>query len=245
MSKPKKKIVRPQYVAKELRIKKAPKKPVPKELKWGILFCAVALVLAVVLFLVLYDDGSLPMQDGSPVMEGNNWLIANTGTSTSPKYYKIGEVDGLAGYTLDPEGIDSSGLRVYTYRPDDPDSQVNHYYVTGINMAANVNAESINANYKAWMSNMQVSDVQTVTINGLQIDYFITEDMPATGEEDTAQTEAAATTQQLICYMPAVRNTSVLMAIVVNTSPEQPAWPTEDLLAMLEDIVGTITLEAK
>lgn len=243
MSKKKKKIVRPQYTSKEERAKQKPRKPIAKELKWGILFCACALVLAVILFVALYDDGSLPMRDGAPVMEGNNWLVANTGTSSSPKYYKIGEAQAVPGYTLDPEAESYSDLVLYTYRPDDPDSRIDNYYITGINQTPAVNAQSANTNYKSWMSTATIGDVEHATIDGLAVEYFMTS-MPATNEAgevvDTGETQ-----QQLIAYIPTIRNTSVLCAIAVNATPELPELPEADFVALLEEITRSIVYEEK
>lgn len=235
MSKKKKKIVRPHYTSKELRIKQAPKKPVPKELKFGIIFCVCALILAVVLFFVLYDDGSLAMQDDKPVLGAENWLVADVGTSSSHKYYHIGEVEPLPGYTLDEESLDQNNLRVYTYRPDDPDSQINHYYVTGINRVPEVNAEAANANYKLY-GGMDISDVQKMTMQSHEVDFFTTA---------TPVVEDTDTYQQMIFYMPAIRNTTVLISISVDTSPDKPPMDTETLLALVDDIMETITLVEK
>lgn len=254
----KKKIVRPQYVAKSERAKKAPKKPIARELKIGLIFCACALVLAIILFAVFYRDGSLAIQDARPVMEGDNWIVTNVNASGDPKYFKVGEVDAVEGYTLTGEEIFQSGRTFYDFRADDEQARIGSYYVTGINRAAETNAQTANSNYSMmWGSAMDISEVRQTEIAGRTVDYFLTETIPAEQEEDdTAATEDASTDamiaemqsqlqQQVICYVPAVRDTTVLVCATVDIGDDKPALAEEDLLAFIGQAVEQITFEEK
>lgn len=238
MSKRKKKIVRPNYVSKEQRAKQAPKKPIAKELKFGIIFCACALVLAIVLFAILYDDGSLPVKDGYAVTEGNA-LITNTGTTSSPKFYKLGEVQGVEGYTLDTENIDlSNKMKQYTYNADDPDAPVSQYYVTGTNVDWKGSAQSVNDSYGGWAGDIFISDVKTAEVGDHEIDYFTTATpIPEDSDEPV--------NQQLLAYMPGPRGRAVLTVLTAKIGQDRPELTDEELLAFLGKVYEGITLETK
>lgn len=232
MGKKRKKIVRPQYTSKEVRAKQAPKKPVPKELKYGIAFCAVALVIAVVLFFALYNDGALPVQDGKPVMGGDNWLLANVGSSGDPKYYKVGEIAPVEGYVRDTEAELEDWI--YSFTAEDAESRIGSYYVTGVGRAPEVNAEAFYDSYTSFAGNLSVTPVQKVTLGGDEVDYFTTATPPALD---------AGTQQQLIAYLPGIRGTSVMAVITVNVTVEKPALTEAELLAFYEQVKDSITLE--
>lgn len=238
MGKKRKKYVRPQYVAKEVRIKQGPKKPISKELKIGLIFCGCALVLAIVLFALLYNDGSLPLNDENmPVTEGDNWLVANVGTTSERKFYKLGEVNAVDGFTLDTENIDqvSSAWKMYTFYPNDPDSQIVDYLVMGISNPAESTAQGAQLNYKAYEGNLQISEVEKAILGEDEVDFFTT----ATLETPEG---AEGTQQQLFAYMPARKNTAIMIRVTVNTT-ERPALTTSEMLDFLKQIADQITLE--
>lgn len=235
MSKKKRKIVRPKYTAKSIRIQQAPKKPIPKELKFGIIFSVAALILAVILFFALYDDGSLPMQDGAPVMAGENWLIVNKGSSGDPKYYKVGEINTPDGYTAD-EPETQTNLRIYTFRPDDAGSLIDHYYATGINGKPVDVSETANSNYIAWGTGMEISEVKTAVVGGKEVYYFTTIAQPS----DETETQ-----HLLVAYLPAPRDSSILVSIAVPSSTDAADFDEAALLGILGEIEPTIVLEEK
>lgn len=236
MARKRKRYVRPQYVAKSERAKNKPKKPVPKELKYGLIFCACALVLAVILFFALYNDGSLPIQDGKAVVEADNWLVANTGTGTSPKYYKVGSSDPIDGFTANPEVPEQMAVDMQYYEPDDENSQIMSYYVRGINRSPVVNAEAANSNYAMLNTEMVTSPLSTTTIDGREVQYFNSIGQPT--EEQEGQ-------QQFLAYLPSIRDTSVLVCITAKVTEEQPALDDAYMLEMLEQIVSKVQFEEK
>ena len=76
--KKKKKLVRPAYAPK-----KKESKPLTKEQKLGILIGVGVLVLTIVLFALLYDDGSLKVKNGEIVGAQENWIVADLSQSSS------------------------------------------------------------------------------------------------------------------------------------------------------------------
>lgn len=236
MAKKKKRYVRPQYVAKSERAKSKPKTPMRKELKYGLIFCACALVLAVILFFALYSDGSLPIRDGKAVVEANNWLVANTGTGSSPKYYKVGSSEPIDGFTANPEVAEQMAVDMQYYEPDDENSQVMSYYVRGINHTPEENAEAANTNYAMLNTEMVTSPLGTTTIDGRVVQYFNSIGEPT--EEQEGQ-------QQFLAYLPSIRDTSVLVCITAKVTEEQPALDDAYMLDMLEQIIAKVQFEEK
>ena len=236
MARKRKRYVRPQYVAKSERAKSQPKKPVPKELKYGLIFCACALVLAIILFFALYNDGSLPIRDGKAVVEADNWLVANTGTGTSPKYYKVGASDPIDGFTANPEVAEQMSVDMQYYEPDDENSQIMSYYVRGINRSPIVNAEAANSNYAMLNTEMVTSPLNVTTIDGREVQYFNSIGEPT--EEQDGQ-------QQFLAYLPSIRDTSVLVCITAKVTEEQPALDDAYMLEMLEQIISKVQFEEK
>lgn len=238
MAKKRKRYVRPHYTAKALRIKQAPKKPVPKELKFGIAFCAVALVVAVVVFFAIYRDGSLDIVDGMPVIpEGENWIVANVGTQSDPKYFKLGQVQPLEGYALDEAqsaSASETGFITYAFVPEDSDSRILSYIVRGLNDAYDANAASANRDYLAWNGNLTIGSIQHMHVGDTDVDYFTTA-TPVAPEQETQQ--------QMISYLPAGRSRTVTITVFVRTSEALDPLPDEALEALTEQIIGTITLD--
>ena len=50
------------------------------------------IVIGIVLFNLLYDDGSLDVVDGVAQVQGENSLLINAGSANNPRYYKLGQL---------------------------------------------------------------------------------------------------------------------------------------------------------
>lgn len=89
-----------------------------KELTVTIIVAAVV-ILALALFIGLYDDGSLKVSGGAVQADGENNLIVNAGTGYEPRYFKLGQLADIDGYTLAASPISSDGnVNEFIYTPD-------------------------------------------------------------------------------------------------------------------------------
>lgn len=168
----KKKIVKPHYIPKDQRKKN---KPMAKETKILILGICAAVIVAAVLFAIFYDDGSLPVRDGVVVTEGDNWIVGNLGTSSSPKYYKFGELTPLEGFTEDPDMSVKSddNVKDYWFAADDESQEISAYYVCAVAQEPEQIAQTVHDRYIAFYGEGgSVGDVQSITLNGLEGAYF-------------------------------------------------------------------------
>ena len=82
-----------------------------------------AIALAVILFNLLYDDGSLDVVDG----------VVQTATDVAggeTKYFKVGEVGEIAGYTRERvENSADANLATFDYYPEDETSPISYLHV--------------------------------------------------------------------------------------------------------------------
>lgn len=204
----KKKIVKPHYIPKDQRKKN---KPMAKETKILILGICAAVIVAAVLFAIFYDDGSLPVRDGVVVTEGDNWIVGNLGTSSSPKYYKFGELTPLEGFTEDPDMSVKSddNVKDYWFAADDESQEISAYYVCAVAQEPEQIAQTVHDQYIAFYGEGgSVGDVQSITLNGLEGAYFTSlfsqavveetepeaTDTPADGAQQEAEPEATDAT---------------------------------------------------
>lgn len=237
MGKNRKKHVRPSYVPKEERKKKKERKKISKELKIGLAFCAFALVLAVVLFIVLYDDGSLPVKNGTVVAE-SNWVVANF-SENGKKYYKLAEVGPIEGFSLGEEEGTSSDTNVtgFWFNPEVENNQFSYYYIAGISTPPLDMAESVQPYFRALYGDEEsVSDVLTAIIDGREVAYFTS----ITAQTSDDGEETGESTQQLVCYAPTIRNGSLLISISAKVTEELPALSTDELLEFAERVMERI-----
>lgn len=97
---------------------------------------AIVLIIAIVLICkaTIGPGGSIPNFFGHLQGVGNDWIVANTGTSSDPRYYKMATFTAPEGYTLDPEyHVASDKLARTAYcNADDEETPVQTIYVTGV-----------------------------------------------------------------------------------------------------------------
>lgn len=278
----KKKIVRPKYVAKVNR----KKEPMSAKLKIGLWAGGGLLVLALLLFLLLYNDGSLPLRDNQIANKEDTWIISKLQVARGDKYYKLGEVsEPLEGFVLDPDMTIKSDANEtsFWYKPTNTECQVESYYISGVSASVAEMTESLPAQFAIYTPQSTISEVNTAIVAGREASYFIVSEPapeiePAADESDQvsvvdeqiessedanqenaaevtentaeSQTEPAADTveeaqhasQQIICYIPAVRNASILISLNIIVTDDMPEWTEEQLVEYLQGIGEKVTV---
>lgn len=191
MGKSKRKITRPQqYVAKANR----KKKPMDKRILYGILGGVGVLVLAVVIFLAVYDDGSLPIRNGAVVTGGDNWIVANLSNATNgQRYYKLGEVNTPEGFTLDPDThyVSDTNLTDFVFHPEDENSQFESLYYMGIKGKNSTLVPESHDLFAQFYGEETVSEIQSATVDMHPVQYY-TFTRTETQEEADARAGAEA-----------------------------------------------------
>ena len=150
-----------------------------------------AIVVAVVLFNLLYDDGSLDVVDGVAQVQGENSLLVNAGTANSPRYYKLGQLASVEGYALEsaPAGVDEN-VREFTYVPEGESP----YDEITVNATVN-DADILSAATLAAYSSAEdtvCSERQSLDWDGREVLYFTYQREYAEESEDSAADAEAA-----------------------------------------------------
>ena len=175
-----------------------------------------AIAVALILGSLLYDDGSLDLVDGEIQTENlESSLIVNAGSAEEPKYFKVGEVGDVAGYTR--ERVEGSGTTYASFRyyPEDEASPVEYLNVAPGARTPAAMAQNSYLSYIGASSVLGVAPegIQEIEIDGRQFYYIIgtheyhpstvTEDGAAATDEPAAEasvepaaTEAATATPE-------------------------------------------------
>ena len=156
------------------------------------------IALAILLFNLLYDDGSLEMIDGVAQTENlETSLITSESIGDEVKHFKVGEVGEIAGYTRErSENTVDANRASYIYRPEDEDSPVDYLRISAGGDTPEQLATTALRNYSANPTYFGTAPngVQETEIDGRTVYYIIStnEYVPQTTEE-TADTDAEAT----------------------------------------------------
>jgi len=196
----KKKIKKPVYVTREERRKK---NPMPKKTKIIIASVCGALALALILFVLLYDDGSLPVRNGIVQVEGDNWLVTNLNTQNRQSYFKQAEVNAPEGFVLEPGNSlkSDSNETAFWFVPEDENNPIRNFYVSGNAQNVPDLVESVHPQFLAFYGPEDVGDPQIGPV-GRNIGQFFTayyeeemwdEDAWAIDEVDEAEETASIT----------------------------------------------------
>ena len=154
------------------------------------------IVIGIVLFNLLYDDGSLDVVDGVAQVQGENSLLINAGSANSPRYYKLGQLADIEGYALEsaPAGVDEN-VREFTYVPEG-DSPYDEITVNANANAADILCAATLAAYSS-AENTVCSEQMSMDLDGREVLYFTYQreyaDETADGSETTAEDDASAT----------------------------------------------------
>ncbi|MBQ2709204.1 MAG: hypothetical protein IJF67_13135, partial [Clostridia bacterium] len=133
------------------------------------IIAAVAIVvvvfLAILLFALLYSDGSLKVKNGVVQVNGENNLIANAGSTTEPRYFKVGQTSEVEGYTMTSEPLSTdANIAVYTYTADG-EAVVDEAGMGAYAFDAKLYMESLQAAY-AESESFECSELLTTEVDG-------------------------------------------------------------------------------
>ena len=153
------------------------------------------IALAVILFNLLYDDGSLDVVDGVAQTENlENSLIATDVIGDETKYFKVGEAGEIAGYTRERvENTADANLATFDYYPEDETSPISYLHVGAGGGTPDALMQTVTLSYT--MSGVPIDAQGETEIDGRAIQYMITSGEYAI-EEETAETEEAAQTEE-------------------------------------------------
>ena len=164
--------------------KQTGKKPYLSKRDIALLCVALVAVAVAAFFLFRYDDGALKVKDDKIVTDGDNWLIVNgSNTRGGARYYKLGEVGELAGFTREAKPtLTDVRLSEFVYTAEDEAAAVDSVTISTSHAAAKALSEYAVGNIAAIEGN-EASEVRTETIGDWTVHCFNYSTSPAEAEE--------------------------------------------------------------
>ena len=220
--------------------------------KRTLLIAAGAVVLAVALFLLFYDDGSLPLKTvvdetdrGSEnrqvidVPEDEHWLTIDRGTRERPRYYRVGYLSFPPGWTNDESFTASldKNIKEYCLRPDDADDPIACVYIRGVAQPPKQIAQSVHSQVAPMYAEARVGDIKEMSLSDRQAVYFsyIT--------KLDREGQSAKYDQTLSMYVPAKYSSSILVNVQAEIDSMDSGLEESDLLAAALEAVGRLTID--
>jgi hypothetical protein len=218
------------------------KEPMMTKKQWITLgVCVAVAVVALIAFFVLRDmfDGSLKVVDDA-VQAEENWIFANTGTSSRPKYFKLGEIEPAEGYTLERQFYGSDErVPTFLFYPEG-ESPVKYISLLPASEGAKAVAEKVAASYGSFYTGAVTGEVterqlaghsgwgfDCVYESGLQLDETSGEGKPG---------------RTLNLYFDAPRGLSILISATSEAEDAALVADEATLLALMEPIARALTI---
>lgn len=206
---------------------------------------AAVIILVVVLFNIFYDDGSLPMVDGSVVTEGQNSLVATTGYSTDTKYFKLGQLSDVEGYTLSSEAaVSDDNLTEYTYTPD-AESAIDDIIVNAYTYDYELLGETTRLTIAASEQGVCDESMTSAKINGHDVNYFVYTQTRTPAEDEESAETVSPYMQSLSAYINVAKDRCIVVHVRNTADSEDEYVDNAVLVDALNQILPAISYETK
>lgn len=226
--------------------RKAPvKKPYLTKKEVTVIAAVIAMIaLAVVLFNVLYDDGSLKVVGGKVAVEGENSLIVKQYVKDAARYYKVGQVAQVEGYTLAalPSSADENVVQ-YRYTPDEA-SAIDEVTVDAFGYEAQLLGEATMAAISS-ASGVECDEaVRTAEANGHDVIYYVyTQPREASAD---AETDADwAYLQNLAAYIQTSGQSCIVLHVKNFADSEAEYLTDAEIVDVMNRFLPAISYETK
>ena len=153
-----------------------------------------AIALAILLFNLLYDDGSLDVVDGAVQTENfDNSVIVQDHIGDETKYFKVAEVGELEGYTRErEENSANANLATFVYTPEDETSPIDYIRISsGSYPPDELIARSV---YNYAMNGRPIDTQGSLELDGRDVAYLISTAEYIVADETTDETTTDETT---------------------------------------------------
>lgn len=237
----KKKIRRPQQYKKprERTFKEwwaDQKESTRKRIIWGCVAVLAVIVLLLVYYYGIYDDGSLKVKNDALVNVQENWLVGQRSSGKNSKYYHIADITAPEGYTAAENSLSSGLIQAFAYEKDG--LTVN---VTPVSRGVQDMVDSVYGTIIGFVgengSVSQVADYESAL--GACKYFTYTSNSP----DDQGNNHY---TRSLVLYAPSdYSDTSILVSALSSADTEDGLAAEDALLTAVTDVLNGITLAAK
>lgn len=233
--------------------KKAAPKPMSQKTKKMLAIATGAVILALALFFIFYQDGSLPLttmninkEDGLThaiqmiqIPENEHWLTYNKGSKAKPKYFKAGALTFPEGWSFDESyTIDTdANIKEYCFRPDDQNSPFNFVYIRALNKEAGEVCKDAQQKTAQYYKESIVGDAKETTLNGLNCHYFFSK------TKSQMEGQPLEMSQTFSLYLPANGKSSILINLSQKIDSMESGLSEEELLKAASDFISCLILD--
>jgi len=238
-------------VPARLKVKKEYKPQGFTKREWitlGIVVGAIAVILIGYFLLRDYFDGSLRVE-GGVVQAEEDWIVVNTGTSNSPKYFKLGEVSPVDGYAMTVEHLSDQNVPTFTFKPESGGA-IENVEILAAKGGAQEMAERFSDSLGSFLQSAVASEASQRQIGGrtgwaFSCDYEnpVSQTAEATPAPDAAAAPKVQAARMIDAYFDASRGLSIMVSITAKADDAAQLPSVEDMYAMLDPFVQGLTID--
>ena len=205
------------------------------------------IALAILLFNLLYDDGSLDVVDGVVQTENfDNSVIVQDHIGDETKYFKVAEVGELEGYTREREENSADANRAtFVFTPEDETSPIDYIRVSGGSLTPDGHMENDVFSYT--MSGIPIEAQGSLELDGRDAIYIITSaEYVVTDETATDETATDATAADETATDEAATDATAADATAADDTADETATDTAaDATATDETVTDATAADAE
>ncbi|MCQ2437309.1 MAG: hypothetical protein MJ099_02800 [Clostridia bacterium] len=200
----------------------------------------VLIIVGLILFNTFYDDGSLKVADGVVVTEGENSIIVNgSASSRSPRYFKLGQVSEIEGYTMERVAVETDENRArYEYTNED-EAGIDTISVSGVNYTAKAMTDLVSGAFGDSETSEDVDEIREIEVDGKKVYCYSHLQRPAEDAEDQIYT------RELIAHIEVNEKRSIEVLVVDQADAEEGLVATDALYETLDVALAAISYETK
>ncbi|MBE5781768.1 MAG: hypothetical protein E7329_00470 [Clostridiales bacterium] len=205
-----------------------------------ILIGIAALVLVIVLGSLAWDyfyapNGSMRVFMGNLIGAEETDIIKDLGTSSKPRYYKLGAMETPEGYEEGDYGLTTTAVsfdQKFYFVATDEAKTINNVYIAGVPNKTGAQMMEVLASNEMYA--MQ-TEARTAEIAGHPVTYLYAQNMP-NSEDETIYYSS------LVIYADTIQNSSVLINCSSAHAPLDQVPTEEAMLAEVEGILSCLTI---
>ena len=207
-----------------------------KAIKIAAIAVAAVILLSVIWYYGIYDDGSLKVRSGAIVGAEDSWLILEKDGGKNSDYYHVANVTVPEGYTRNAEsaaGVQITGTSLdndFTLNPVDEELKVDNLYIRAINKSVSAMMESVHPTFVTMVGeDGTITEPASFDTEYGQAQYFSYAYSAENTEEQTTQYF-----QSRVCYIPTAEK-DVCFLVSLSYFPETEDYADE---ATLEEVMN-------
>lgn len=193
-----------------------------KGIIWGCVAVLAVIVLLLVYYYGIYDDGSLKVKNDAVVGLQENWLVGQRASGKNSKYYHIADVAQPEGFELVANTANTGTTQNFSYAREEDNITLN---LTAVNNSVQGIVDSVYQRMTAFVGEngeiTEVSDFQSVLGAGKYFSYVSS----FNNEDGTTQYYKA-----LVMYVPSNYDDTCILVSVNSSDYDKEKLAADDVM---------------